>query len=45
MEASLGRKGDYSVRAMLNVAINQDSRQKAREIADAMVDFAMDGLR
>ena len=36
MQTSLGRKGDYSVRAMLRVASSPGERQKAREIAEAM---------
>lgn len=36
MEATLGRKGDYSVRAMLFIARNFGERQKSREIAREM---------
>lgn len=36
MQASLGRKGDYSVRAMLDVARHDGVRRKAREIAGEM---------
>ncbi len=37
MQIALGRKGDYSVRAMLDIARHgDDSLRKAREIADAM---------
>ncbi len=36
MEATLGRKGDYSVRAMLSVATHYEDRQKSREIAKEM---------
>jgi Rrf2 family protein len=37
MQVTLGRKGDYSVRAVLNVARHSDSgRRKAREIAAEM---------
>lgn len=36
MQASLGRKGDYSVRAALFLANHHGERMKAREIAEAM---------
>lgn len=36
MESTLGRKGDYSVRAMLAVASHHGDRQKSREIAKEM---------
>lgn len=37
MKITLGRKGDYSVRAMLDITQHGDrSRRKAREIANAM---------
>lgn len=36
MQASLGRKGDYSVRAVLDLARRHDQRRKAREIAGEM---------
>ncbi len=36
MEATLGRKGDYSVRGMLFVATHYGQRQKSREIAKEM---------
>lgn len=36
MQASLGRKGDYTVRAMLYLARSKGERLKARQIADAM---------
>ena len=37
MQVTLGRKGDYSVRAMLDVARHSDAgRRKAREIASEM---------
>lgn len=37
MQVTLGRKGDYAVRAVLDVARNSESgRRKAREIADSM---------
>jgi Rrf2 family protein len=36
MQASLGRKGDYSVRAVLDLARHHGDRRKAREIADEM---------
>lgn len=36
MQASLGRKGDYSVRAVLDLARHHDDRRKAREIAGEM---------
>lgn len=36
MQASLGRKGDYSVRAVLYLARHHDDRRKAREVADEM---------
>lgn len=37
MQVTLGRKGDYSVRAMLDVARHSErGRRKAREIATAM---------
>ncbi len=36
MQASLGKKGDYSVRAMLEIARHRGERRKAREIATAM---------
>jgi len=37
MQVTLGRKGDYSVRAMLDVARHSDTgRRKAREIASEM---------
>lgn len=36
MQTTLGRKGDYSVRAVLNLARNEGDRRKAREIAGAM---------
>jgi Rrf2 family protein len=36
MQASLGRKGDYSVRAVLDLARNNGDRRKAREIAEEM---------
>ncbi len=37
MQAALGRRGDYSVRAMLHMARHgQEGRQKAREIAAEM---------
>ena len=36
MQASLGRKGDYSVRAVLDLARHHDDRRKAREIAGQM---------
>ena len=36
MQASLGRKGDYSVRAVLDLARNNGGRRKAREIAEDM---------
>jgi Rrf2 family protein len=36
MQASLGRKGDYSVRAMLYLARHNGDRRKAREIAEEM---------
>ena len=36
MQASLGRKGDYSVRAVLYLARYHDNRRKAREIAKEM---------
>lgn len=36
MQASLGRKGDYSVRALLDIARQRGERRKAREIAGEM---------
>ena len=36
MQASLGRKGDYSVRAVLDLARHNGDRRKAREIASEM---------
>ena len=36
MQASLGRKGDYSVRAVLDLARHHGDRRKAREIAGEM---------
>ncbi|MDH5371796.1 MAG: Rrf2 family transcriptional regulator [Acidimicrobiia bacterium] len=36
MQASLGRKGDYSVRAVLDLARHDGDRRKAREIASEM---------
>ena len=36
MQASLGRKGDYSVRAVLDLARHVGERRKAREIASEM---------
>ncbi|MFW2340650.1 MAG: RrF2 family transcriptional regulator [Acidimicrobiia bacterium] len=36
MQASLGRKGDYSVRAVLDIARHDGERRKAREIAAEM---------
>jgi Rrf2 family protein len=36
MQASLGRKGDYSVRAVLDLARHDGDRRKAREIAVEM---------
>ena len=36
MQASLSRKGDYSVRAVLYLARHQGDRRKAREIAHEM---------
>ena len=36
MQASLGRKGDYSVRAVLDIARHKGERRKAREISDEM---------
>ena len=36
MQASLGRKGDYSVRAVLDIARHNGERRKAREISDEM---------
>ncbi|MDH3295519.1 MAG: Rrf2 family transcriptional regulator [Acidimicrobiia bacterium] len=36
MQASLGRKGDYSVRAILDLARQNGARRKAREIAGEM---------
>ena len=36
MQASLGRKGDYSVRAVLDLARHGGERRKAREIAGEM---------
>ena len=36
MQASLGRKGDYSVRAVLDLARHEGDRRKAREIAGEM---------
>jgi Rrf2 family protein len=36
MQASLGRKGDYSVRAVLDIARHNGNRRKAREIATEM---------
>jgi Rrf2 family protein len=36
MQASLGRKGDYSVRAVLDIARQNGERRKAREIAGEM---------
>jgi len=36
MQASLGRKGDYSVRAVLDLARHSGDRRKAREIAGEM---------
>ncbi len=37
MQVALGRKGDYAVRAVLDIARNSDSgRRKAREIAASM---------
>jgi Rrf2 family protein len=36
MQASLGRKGDYSVRAVLDLARHGGARRKAREIAGEM---------
>lgn len=36
MQASLGRKGDYSVRAVLDIAQHRGGRRKAREIATEM---------
>jgi len=36
MQASLGRKGDYSVRAVLDLARANGDRRKAREIASEM---------
>lgn len=36
MQASLGRKGDYSVRAILDLARQNGERRKAREIAGEM---------
>ena len=36
MQASLGRKGDYSVRAVLDIARQKGERRKAREIAGEM---------
>lgn len=36
MQASLGRKGDYSVRAVLDIARQNGERRKAREVATEM---------
>jgi Rrf2 family protein len=36
MQATLGRKGDYSVRAVLDIATHNGVRRKAREIAEEM---------
>ena len=36
MQTSLGRKGDYSVRAVLFLSIHGGERQKAQVIADEM---------
>ena len=36
MQTTLARKGDYSVRAVLNITRNEGYRTKTREIADAM---------
>jgi len=36
MESTLGRKGDYSVRAVLAVAMHLGERRKSREIAKEM---------
>lgn len=36
MQSTLGRKGDYSVRAVLDLATNNGNRRKAREIATDM---------
>lgn len=36
MQATLGRKGDYSVRATLDIANHNGDRRKAREIAEEM---------
>ena len=36
MQASLGRKGDYSVRALIDIARGRGDRRKAREIASEM---------
>lgn len=36
MQATLGRKGDYSVRAVLDIANHNGARRKSREIAEEM---------
>ncbi len=36
MQATLGRRGDYSVRAVLDIANHRGDRRKAREIAEEM---------
>ncbi len=36
MQATLGRKGDYSVRAVLDIANHSGERRKSREIAEEM---------
>jgi Rrf2 family protein len=36
MQPSLGRRGDYSVRAVLDLARHHDERRKSREIAGEM---------
>ncbi len=36
MQATLGRKGDYSVRAVLDISNHNGTRRKSREIAEEM---------
>ena len=36
MQATLGRKGDYSVRAVLDISNHNGDRRKSREIAEEM---------
>ena len=36
MQATLGRKGDYSVRAVLDISNHNGARRKSREIAEEM---------